>query len=135
VSAAFGNGGADEAPEPQEAKAPPERPQAPLGDVPGEAPTADLGATSAEQAPAPEEPVVSKGPADMPTPESAPQSVPHVEPDANAVAGDGFGPPPEALPSESYGQTSLWERPEVAIGAAFACGLLLAVLLRRRRRS
>jgi hypothetical protein len=150
MSPIFGKGGADDAPEPQEAKAPPEREQASLGEVPGEAPTADLATPGAEQgsaapaepvpaAPAeavpaaPAEPVASAAPADMPAAEPAPQAVPQVEPDASAVAGDGFGPPPEALPSDSYGQTSLWERPEVAIGAAFAGGLLLAILLRRRR--
>jgi MYXO-CTERM domain-containing protein len=49
------------------------------------------------------------------------------------VAGDGHGPGPEALAEPGYAEQDWWERPEVAVGAAFAFGLLLAALLRRRR--
>jgi hypothetical protein len=138
--------------EPREAQAPPESTPAVFDEVPGEAPTADLGAprepatstpervraphedaAAAPAAVAPQEPVVSTEEEAMSAPDSAPQPVPLAGPDAQTVAGDGHGPGPQSLPSAQYGEQAWWERPEVALGAAFACGLLLAVLLRRRR--
>jgi MYXO-CTERM domain-containing protein len=147
----------EDAPEPQEAQAPPERSQPVFSEVPGEAPTADLGA-SAKQEPPPPEPVVSKQepvvskepepmPASAPTPQEAPlnepepmpvsaptaQEAPLPGPDAETVAADGHGPGPEALPATGQAGPSPWERPEVVVGAAFAAGIVLAALLRRRR--
>jgi hypothetical protein len=71
---------------------------------------------------------------DMPASDQSPQAVPLTgRPDDEAVSGDGYGPRPEAHPGQSDGGQAAWERPEVLLGAAFACGLVLAVLLRRRR--
>ena len=82
-------------------------------------------------APAPEE-------APDPTPEPAPEAAAEpvaapIAPDAETVAGDGHGPGLNSYPSEHDGSSSWWERPEVVLGAAFAGGLLLAALIRRRR--
>ncbi len=144
--------------EPGEAQAPPERSEPVFGSVPGEAPTADLGspavqpaptpeepqatseegAAEREQAPAPAEPLTPEPPleppiAQEPPPPVAPEPPPQLAPDADTVAGDGHGPGPNGLPSAPYASTSLWERPEFMLGVAFAGGLLLAALIRRRR--
>jgi hypothetical protein len=128
---------------PPEESPPPDAPTAP---APHEEPVAAAEPVLTPQEPAPQEPtfqqptpdppepVVSKEEeAAMPASDPAPQPTPLAGPDAQTVAGDGFGPSPEALPDQPFGEQSWWERPEVVVGAAFACGLVLAALLRRRR--
>jgi hypothetical protein len=45
---------------------------------------------------------------------------------------NGAGPGEHALAAVPYGEPPLWERPEVALAAAFCAGLLAAVIFKRR---
>lgn len=160
--------------EPAEAHAPPESARPVFGEVPGEAPTADLGspgglrASDEEPSPQPEEPeqpeepaeahvidpvsltpapepvadepvfaapeaVVSNPERDMSAFEPPPEAAPLGGPDVDSVAADGHAPAPPPVPGALAGGQAMWERPEVLLGAAFAGGLLIAVLVRRRR--
>ncbi len=102
----------------------------------GESEQAEMAAPDPVPAPEPvaaPEPEAAAEPApEAPEPVAEPVAAP-IAPDAETVAGDGHGPGVNSYPSEPDGSSSWWERPEVLLGAAFAGGLLLAALIRRRR--
>ena len=130
-----GNGAADDVREP--------------GSLPADPPTLDLGMgvpdpqLDPQPDPADEEPTAETEPAAVAVDahrtsfEGAPSETAHNA--AMAAGGIANGYFPQDQPAgASAGRgafNALLDRPEVAVGAAFACGLLLRALIRRRKRS
>jgi hypothetical protein len=122
VSEAPGSGAQDDAREPD----------SPLADPP----TLDLGAPVAPRG------FIGRRRATAAEPELQTDAEPDTDPNlktalasAPAAGENGRVADSAPAPTDPFGAPSLWDRPEVTLGAAFACGLLLRALIRRRRRS